>query len=189
MADTPIDWQSNPFTAFLQSAAGDAWREAMVRQSARFWEAQKRMLDEYEELSRTLLARRRAATEAAIETMRKLGACRDNSDWTACCGDWLAGSFARMAADSRDLLEEGMKLMSEMAEGMSAGTPEDAGKQAAAREATMARGAAIAQTAAAMQEAAARSAKTPPRFKKPEDGEPPGTGPLGTGPLGAGSAS
>ncbi len=184
MADTPIDWQSNPFEAFLKSAAGDAWREAMVRQSARFWEAQKRMLDEYEALSRTLLARRRAATEAALETMRKFGECRDNSDWSKCCGDWLAGSFARMAADSRDLLEEGMKMISEVAESMSAGmsdSAETAKKEAAAREAALARGAAIAQTAAAMQDAAQRTAKAPPRFKKPDEGEAQGPGPLGAG--------
>jgi hypothetical protein len=179
MADTPIDWQSNPFTAFLQSAAGDAWREAMLRQSARFWEAQRKMLDEYEVFSRTLLARRRAATEATLETMRKLGACRDNSDWAQCCSDWLAGSFARMAADSRDLFEEGMKMVSEMTESMSAGAAEAAEKAAAAREATAARGAAIAQTAAAMQDAAARATKAAPRFKKPDEGDP----------LGAGSAS
>jgi hypothetical protein len=175
MADTPIDWQSNPFTAFLQSAGGDAWREAMVRQSAGFWEAQRKLLDEYEALSRTLLARRRAATEATLETMRKLGACRDNSDWAQCCSDWLAGSFARMAADSRDLFEEGMKMVSEMTASVSAATSE-AAEKAAAREATVARGAAIAQTAAVIQEAAARAAKGTPRFKKPDEGESAGAG-------------
>jgi len=177
MADTPIDWQSNPFTAFLQSAAGDAWRDAVLQQSERFWEAQRKMLDEYESLSRTLLGRRRAAAEATLETMRKLCACRDNAEWARCCGDWLAGSFARVAADSRDLFEEGAKMMSEMAQSMSAGVSKAAEKASAEREAALARGASIAQTAAAMQEAAARAGKAAPRFKKPEDGDPLVTGP------------
>jgi hypothetical protein len=176
MADTPIDWQSNPFTAFLQSAAGDAWRSALVQQSERFWEAQRKMLDEYESLSRTLLGRRRAATEAMLDTMRKLGACRDNAEWSQCCGDWIAGSVARVAADSRDLFEESLKMVSEMAQAMSPGTSDEAEKTAPAREGTAARGAAIAQTAAAMQEAAARAGKAPPRFRKPDEGEPLGAG-------------
>lgn len=174
MADTPKEWPSNPFTALLESGAGDAWRGAMLRQSERFWEAQRKLLDEYEVLSRTLLERRRAATEATLETMRKMSACRDSSDWAQCCSDWLAGSFARVAADSRDMLEEGMKAMSEFAQSMSSGISGAAGtaaaeKEAATREAA-ARGPVIAQTAAAMQEAAARAAKSAPRFKKPDEG-------------------
>ncbi len=175
MADTPMEWPSSPMKAFLESEAGEAWRSAMLRQSERFWEAQRKLLDEYEGLSRTLIERRRAATEATLESLRKLCACRDGSDWAQCCSDWLAGSFARVAADGRDIFEEGMKMMSEIAQGMSAGIPGVADKaaaerEAAAREAASARSAAIAQTAASMQEAAARAGKAP-RFKKPESEE------------------
>jgi hypothetical protein len=175
MAETPIEWPTNPMKAFLESDAGDAWRGAMLRQTERFWEAQRKLLDEYETLSRTLVERRRTATEATLETMRKLCACRDGADWAKCCSDWVAGSFARVAADSRDMLEESMKMLSEVSQSMSAGMSEAAGTAAAAqdvaaREAASARGAAIAHTAAVMQEAAARAGKAATRFKKPEEG-------------------
>ncbi|HEY7611220.1 MAG TPA: hypothetical protein VIF14_18485 [Alphaproteobacteria bacterium] len=174
MADTPIDWPTNPFKAFLESAAGDAWRSSMLRQTERFWEAQRRLLDEYETFAHGLLERRRAATEATLETMRKLCACGDNAEWTKYCSDWVAGSFARIAADGRDMLEEGMKVMADISQSMSAGIseaadPAAAAKEAAAREAASARGAAIAQTAAAMQEAA-RAAKAAQRIKRPDEG-------------------
>lgn len=174
MADTPIEWPTNPFKLFFENEAGDAWRDSMLRQTERFWEAQRKLLDEYETFSRTLIQRRRAATEATLETVRKLGACRDNADWAKCCGDWVAGSFARVAADSRDMLEEGMKVLSDVSQSMSAGTSQTAeaaaaAGEAAARETASVRGAAIAETAAVMQEAAARAAKAAPRFRKPEE--------------------
>lgn len=168
MAETPNDWPTNPFKIFFESDAGDAWRGSMLRQTERFWEAQRRLLDEYESFSRALIERRRAATEATIETMRKLGACRDNADWAKCCSDWVAGSFARVAADSRDMVEEGMKVFADVSQSMSAGLAQSEEVAAAPKEAA-ARGPAIAETAAAMQEAAARAAKAAPRFKKPED--------------------
>jgi phasin protein len=177
MAETPIDWPTNSMKAFFESAAGDAWRSAMLRQTERFWEAQRKLLDEYETFSRTLLERRRTATEAALETVRKMGACRDGGDWAQCCSDWIAGSVARVAADSRDMLEESMKVLSDFGQSMSAGMSEAAdtaaaAKDAASRETASARGAALAQTAAAM-EAAARAAKIAPRFKKPGEGAHP----------------
>jgi len=177
MAETPMEWASDPMKSLLESAAGDTWRAAALAQSERFWGAQRRLLDEYESLSRTLIERRRAATEAMLESVRKLYSCRDGSDWARCYSDWLAGSIARVAADGRDVLEESMKMMSELAQSMSAGLSEagDAAAQRAAaeREALSARGAAIAQTATAMQEAAARAIKAQPRFKKPEEGAQP----------------
>ena len=166
-----IDWQSNPFTAFFQSAAGDAWRDAMLRGGERFWEAQRKWLDDYETLSRTLLGRRRAATEATLDTMRKLCACRDNSEWAQCCAEWASGSVTRIAADGRDMLEEGLKMMSNVAASLSAELSETEKKTAAERETALARGAAIAQTAAAMQDAAARAGKVAPRFKKADEDE------------------
>lgn len=174
MADTPIEWPTNPFKVFFASGAGDAWRHSMLRQTERFWEAQRKLLDECEAFSRTLIARRRAATEATLETMRKLCDCQDNADWAKCCSDWLAGSAERVAADSRDILQEGMKVLSDISQSMSAGMSEAAdteaaAKEAAARERADARGPALAETAAIMQEAAARAAKAAPRFKKPED--------------------
>jgi len=84
---------------------------------------------------------------------------------------------ARVAADSRDMLEESMKVLSDFGQSMSAGMSEAAdtaaaAKDAASRETASARGAALAQTAAAM-EAAARAAKIAPRFKKPGEGAHP----------------
>ncbi len=181
MADTPIEWPTDPFKAYLGSEAGEAWRSAMLRQSERFWDAQRKLLDEYETFSRALIERRRAATEATLETMRKLSACSDNAEWAKSCGEWFAGSVERVAADSRDILQESLKVFSGISESMSAAMSEaasgaDAAKQAAQREAAVVRGAAIAQTAAAMQEAAARTGKAPPRFKKPEEGAPSSAG-------------
>src|SRR5215469_4869325 len=115
MANTPSEWPTNPLMTFLESPGGDAWRGAMLRQTERFWEAQKKLLDEYEALSRSLIERRRTATEATLETMRKLCACRDSADWAKFCSDWIAGSFERVAADSRDVLDEGMKVLAEVA--------------------------------------------------------------------------
>jgi len=167
---------TDPFKAFLDNGAVDAWRKSTFHQLERFWESQHKLLDEYQRFAQSLLQRRRAATEATLETVRKMCGCNDSAEWAKCCTDWLSGSFSRMAADGRDMLEEGMKVMAEVSQTMSAGMAETA-EAAAAREiksrTLSAQEAAIAETAAAMREAAARAAKAQPRFKQSDEGARP----------------
>jgi hypothetical protein len=167
--DTPID----PFKALLDNSAVDAWRKSAFHQLERFWECQNKLLDEYRAFSQALLERRRAATEATLDTVRKMCACNDNTEWMKHCTDWLSGSFSRLAADGNDVLQESMRMMAEVSQTMSAGMAETAEVSAATREAqsrfTSLKGAAIAETATAMQEAAARAAKGQSRFKQPDE--------------------
>lgn len=169
---------NDPFKALIDAGAGDAWRQTMLHQFERFWEGQRKLLDEYQSFSRALLDRRRVATDATLETVRKLGTATDGADWAKCYSEWLSGSFARMAEDGRDFIEEGMKVMGEVSQTMSAGIAETAqataeAQKSAARDTAAAQSAAAEQGSAMAQEAA-RAAKSPLRPRRPEEGMRPG---------------
>jgi prefoldin subunit 5 len=171
--------EMDPFRAWMDAGTGEPMRKSMLHQMERFWEGQRKLLEECESFSCTMLERRRAAAESTLDTLRKMGAASDGSEWAKCCGDWFAGSFARSAEDSRDVIQESWKIFAEMSQSMTAGMAETAQataetQQAAARTATQQaaaaasmgeQGAASAQEAARM--AAARAAQRP---KRPEEG-------------------
>jgi hypothetical protein len=165
------------FKAFTDAKATEAWRQTMFQQFERFWEGQRRLLDEYQAFSRAMLERRRVATEATLDAVRKLGTAGDASDWAKCYTDWLSESLQRMAEDSRDIMQEGMKVMAEVSQSVTASVSETAQATAEAQRTTM-KEAAAAQSAAAdqgaaMAQEAARAAKVPPRPpKRPEELRP-----------------
>lgn len=173
------DLPNDPFKAFIDAGAGDAWRQTMLHQFERFWEGQRKLLDEYQSFSRMLLDRRRVATDATLETVRKLGTSTDSADWAKCYSEWLTDSFTRMAEDGRDFIQEGMKVMSEVSQTMSAGIAETAqataeAQKSAVRETAAAQSAAAEQGSAFAQEAA-RAAKSQPRPpRRPDEGVRPG---------------
>jgi hypothetical protein len=177
---TKFEMPTDPFRAFIDAGAAEAWRKSMFQQMERFWEGQKKLIDEYQSFSRTLLDRRKAATDATLETVRKMTASTDGSEWAKCASDWLSGSITRMTDDGRDLIQEGMKVMAELSQSVSAGMGETAQaasqvQQSVAREAGAAQ-AAAADQASSMAQEAARAAKVPPRPKRPEEGPRPGLG-------------
>jgi hypothetical protein len=174
--ETPMD----PFRAWMDAGSGEPLRKSMLHQMERFWEGQRKMLDQYESFSRALLERRRTAAESTLDTLRKMGACADGTEWAKCYSDWLTGSFTRVAEDSRDMIQEGWKMFAEVSQSMSQGMAETAQataetQQSAARsaatqasaaaQAASEQGTATAQEAARM--AAARAAQRP---KRPEEG-------------------
>jgi hypothetical protein len=176
--ETPMD----PFRAWMDAGAGEPLRKSMMTQMQRFWEGQRKMLDEYESFSRTMLERRRSAAESTLDALRKMSGSADTAEWTKCCSDWFTGSVTRMADDSRDMLTESFKIWAEMSQAMTAGMAETAqataetqqrtgeAAQAAARSVAAAQSAATEQAAASAQEAArvaaARAAQRAP--KRPE---------------------
>jgi hypothetical protein len=173
----------DPFRAFMDAGAGEPLRKSMMSQMERFWEGQRKMLDEYETFSRAMLERRRSAAESTLDTLRKMGATADGTEWTKCCSDWFTGSVARIAEDSRDMITEGFKMWSEVSQAMTAGMAETAqataetqqrtaeASQAAARNVAAAQTAATEHAASSAQEAArmaaARAAQRTP--KRPEE--------------------
>jgi hypothetical protein len=173
---------TEPFRAWMDGS-GEPLRKSMLHQMERFWESQRKLLDEYESFSRAMLERRRSAADSTLDTLRKMGACTDGADWAKCYSDWLAGSFARVAEDSRDVLQEGWKLFSEASQTMTAGMAETAAasaesataaaetQQSVARAASAQAAAAAEQGSSAFQDAArAAAARTAQRPKRPEEG-------------------
>jgi hypothetical protein len=173
--ETPMD----PFRMWMDAGGGEPLRKSMLHQMERFWEGQRKILDEYESFSRAMLERRRTAAVSTLETLRKMGSASDGAEWAKCCSDWLTGSFARVAEDSRDMIQESWKMFSEVSQNMTQGMAEAAqatsetqqaaargvAAQAAAAQAIGEQGVASAQEAARM--AAARAAQRP---KRPEEG-------------------
>ena len=169
----------DPFRAWMEAGTGEPMRQSMLHQMERFWEGQRKLLDEYENFSRAMLERRRNAAESTLDTLRKMGACSDGAEFAQCCSDWLTGSFARVAEDSRDMIQEGWKMFAEASQTMSAGMAETAEaakataetQQAAARSAMAQTATAAEQGSSAFQDAArAAAAKAAQRPKRPEEG-------------------
>lgn len=170
--ESPMD----PFRAWMDSGTGEPLRKSMFHQMERFWEGQRKMLDEYESFSRAMLERRRNAAEATLDALRKMGSAADGAEWAKCCGDWFADSMTRMSEDGRDIIQESWKLFADASQNMTAGMAATAQataetQQAAARSTAATQTAAMEQTASAAQEAArmaaARAAQRP---KRPEEG-------------------
>ena len=174
--ETPMD----PFRAWMDAGSGEPLRKSMLHQMERFWEGQRKMLDEYESFSRAMLERRRTAAESTLDTLRKMGTCSDGTEWAKCYSDWLTGSFTRVAEDSRDMIQEGWKMFAEVSQSMSQGMAETAqataetqqsAARSAATQASAAAQAAGEQGAATAQEAARMAAaRTAQRPKRPEEG-------------------
>jgi hypothetical protein len=170
--ETPMD----PFRMWMDAGSGEPLRKSMLHQMERFWEGQRKILDEYESFSHAMLERRRNAAVSALEALRKMGSASDGAEWAKCCSDWLTGSFTRVAEDSRDMIQESWKMFSEVSQNMTQGMAEAAQatsetQQAVARSAASQTTAAVEQGAASAQEAArmaaARAAQRP---KRPEEG-------------------
>ncbi len=112
---------SNESPVFAQRPDADEWRKTAIEQIESFWAGQKKLLDEYESFSKHWLDRRRVATSATLDTMRKMASSKDPADWVKAYNDWLAGSFARLGSDSRDAMEEGVKLWTELSQSVNSG--------------------------------------------------------------------
>ncbi len=169
--ESPMD----PFRAWMDSGTGEPLRKSMLHQMERFWEGQRKLLDEYETFSRSLLERRRVAAEATLDTLRKMSTATDGAEWAKCCSDWFTGSMTRVAEDSRDMIQEGLKVFAEVSQNMTAGMAETAQataetQQAAARSATAHAAAAAEQGTATAQEATRVAARAAQRPKRPEEG-------------------
>ena len=174
----------DPFRAWMEAGTGEPLRKSMLHSMGRFWEGQRKMLDEYESFARAMVERRRSAAEATLDTLRKMGTAADGAEWVKCCSDWFTGSFTRVAEDSRDMIQEGWKMFADVSQAMTEGMAETAqasaetAKAAAESQQSVARGAAAQagtaaeQGGAAFQEAArAAAARTAAqRRKRPEEG-------------------
>lgn len=139
--------ETDPFRALMEAGAGEPLRRSMIHQMERFWEGQRKLLDEYESLSRAMFERRRSAAASTLDALRKMSAATDGAEWTKCCSDWLTGSFSRVAEDSRDMIEESWKVFAEVSQALTEGMADTA--QASAE---------TAKAAAETQQSAARSA-------------------------------
>jgi len=169
--------EMDPFRAWMDAGTGEPMRKSMLHQMERFWEGQRKLLDEYESFSRAMLERRRAAAESTLDTLRKMCAASDGSEWAKCCSDWLAGSFTRVAEDSRDMIQESWKMFAEVSQTATAGMAETAQataetQQAAARTASQQAAAAMGEQGVASAQEAARvaAARAAQRPKRPEEG-------------------
>ena len=171
--------EMDPFRAWMEAGTGEPLRKSMLHQMEQFWEGQRKLLDEFESFSRAMLERRKSAAESTLDTLRKMGACADGAEWAKCCSDWLTGSFARVAEDGRETIQESWKMFAEASQTMSAGMAESAEaakattetQQAAARSAMVQTASAAEPGSSAFQEAARiAAAKAAQRPKRPEEG-------------------
>ena len=48
------DASNDPFRAFIDAGTGEPLRKSMLQQMERFWEGQRKLLDEYETISQAL---------------------------------------------------------------------------------------------------------------------------------------
>ncbi len=117
----PKTSMSHPSAAFGPRPDADEWRKTAMEQIESFWLGQRKLLDEYESFSKQWLERRRVATSATLDTMKKMCTSKDPGEWVKTYNDWLAGSFARLGSDSRDAMEEGVKLWTELTQSMNSG--------------------------------------------------------------------
>ena len=179
--------EMDPFRAWMDAGSGEPLRKSMLHQMERFWEGQRKLLDEYESFSRAMLERRRSAAESTLDTLRKMSSVSDGAEWAKCCSDWMTGSFARVAEDSRDMIQEGWKLFTEVSQTMTEGMAEtaqasaetakataevqqSAAKSAASQTFAAAQSAADQSTAAAQEAARMAAARAAQRPKRPEEG-------------------
>ncbi len=111
----------DPLQFFPSNGGGEAVSKAMLQPIERFWEGQKQVLGEYEKLTATMLERRRAGTEAALDAVHKMQQCKNPAEWASCCNEWLGGSVARLANDGFDLVNESLKIWTEVSQNLNAG--------------------------------------------------------------------
>jgi len=111
----------DPFQLLGQNRASETPSKAVLRPVEKFWEGQKQILGEYEKLTAAMLERRRAGTEAALDAVHKMQQCKDPAEWASCCNEWLGGSFARLANDGMDPMNESFKVWTEFSHSMNAG--------------------------------------------------------------------
>jgi hypothetical protein len=164
----PMESPMQSFRAF-DTSMGESLQKSMLHQMERFWEGQRRLLDEYETLSRALLERRRKATEATLDLVRKMSTASNGDEWAKCCTDWVKDSFTRIAEDSRDMIAEGFKMLTEVSETVSANMAETAQASAETQKAVVRSASAQAEAlgAASAQEGARIAAQ---RLKRPGEG-------------------
>lgn len=179
--------EMDPFRAWMDAGTGEPLRKSMFHQLERFWEGQRKMLEEYESFSRAMLERRRSAAESTLDTLRKMGTAADGTEWTKCCSDWLTGSFSRVAEDTRDMIQESWKIFAEVSQTMTEGmaesaqasaetakaaaeTQQSAARAAASQTFAAAQSAADQSTAAAQEAARMAAARAAQRPKRPEEG-------------------
>ena len=96
--NTRIESPMDPFRAWIDAGTGEPLRKSMLQQMERFWQGQKKLLDEYESFSRAMLERRKSATEATLDLLKKMSTAADGTEWAKCCTDWVTGSVTRMTA-------------------------------------------------------------------------------------------
>lgn len=75
------------------------------------WQAD--MLKAAEPVTTGWLERRREGTEAALEAIEKLAACRDLSEAASIHSDWLDGAMKRLNSDIEVLTEQAMAMSRE----------------------------------------------------------------------------
>ena len=94
---TPVVWM----LAVPGAAAVDP-RQALPQQAA--------MVDGMNALMTAWMKRRQEALETGLQALQAMATCRDPAAAAQVCGDWLAGSLARIADDARDVREHGNRM-------------------------------------------------------------------------------
>ena len=111
----------DPLQFFGQNGSGEALSKAMLQPFENFWESQKHALGEYQKLTSAMLERRRAGTEAALDAVHKMQHCKNPAEWASCYNEWLGDSFARLAKDGIDLMDESVKIWTELSQSVNTG--------------------------------------------------------------------
>jgi hypothetical protein len=106
----------------LGAALGDGEMRALAQaQAESLLRAETRMLQNLEDMARGWLDRRRQASEATLDAVTRMCACKEPSEIGAIYNDWLTKSFDRWAADSRALGEYSMHAVQDMIAAFAAG--------------------------------------------------------------------
>ncbi|MBL8839628.1 MAG: hypothetical protein JNL66_25455 [Alphaproteobacteria bacterium] len=109
----------SPFDGFAQLFGdGTALRSTLNAQADGFWRTQGEILGNLQTLSRAWFERRRAGTEAAMETAQTMCSCGNPADAALAYQRWLAGSMERLTADAVETQAQMIKLSQAWIEGL-----------------------------------------------------------------------
>ncbi len=119
------NWFSNTSSWFGDSEDG---RKNAKQSAERFWQAQSKILDNFESLSDAWLQRRKHGTAEALATATRICECKDPQEIGGIYNEWLSRSLDRWVADGRAISEQSMQVLQQVIETAEALTPKSDSK-------------------------------------------------------------
>jgi hypothetical protein len=119
------NWFSNTPSWFGDSEDG---RKNAKQSAERFWQAQSKILDNFESLSNAWLERRKHGTAEALATTTRICECKDPQEIGSIYNEWFSRSLDRWVADGRAISEQSMQALQQVIETVEALAPKSDSK-------------------------------------------------------------